>query len=778
VAADEQLATAKAALAAATGRIAEIENQLTTHRVRREELAEAVSAGHRELAALEARLASLEELDVRRATFADAARYVLGELAGLVRQHGAVADYLDVERSYERAVDALLGDLLQHILVDTDEDVQDALARLSEANAGRCGFVVLQHAPKLNVETDVVSVPAGARSLKDVVRTSGAHADTVGRLLGNALIVDTVDAARPLAASSSLPVATMGGEVFRGPVIVEGGTQRDARGILEMRGDIDQLRAQLKTRNVEVHHLANELFGLDLAINGAESELAARRADQHTQEKIIVGLEGQIAHENQEVGRLERRLQVVDTERRRATEEEQAAEMRREQAAAAIADYESQQRDAEGKLGIVNTALMSARDDAEGRMRLVTDARTEQAGLTERTAAVESEIAHLEENARELDERTRAREQEIEQTNVRRVELRSAVAEGERVLDADILSLEDLRQKVRAADESVSADRMKFSEREHEIRAARHALENVRSQVMQSEVARATAASDLGHLAASCLEAVNLTIGDVVAEVARMERDGELVAPGKRLAALAVPDEDESADAEAAETPGETAGAGEVLNGPDDVIADLRRKIERVGPVNMMAIEQFDELDTRHTFLTSQRKDLLDSIAQTGDAIRKIDKTTRERFEEAFATVNANFEQTFTTLFGGGRAGLVLIDQENDPESGIDIIAQPPGKRLQNVQLLSGGEKALTAMALMFAIFKYRPSPFCLLDEIDAPLDDANIGRFVEMLQGMQEHTQFILITHNRKTMEIANRLYGVTMEEPGVSKLISLQLN
>jgi chromosome segregation protein len=205
---------------------------------------------------------------------------------------------------------------------------------------------------------------------------------------------------------------------------------------------------------------------------------------------------------------------------------------------------------------------------------------------------------------------------------------------------------------------------------------------------------------------------------------------------------------------------------------------DLRQKIERLGPVNMMAIEQFDELESRHLFLTTQRKDLLDSIAQTSEAIKKIDVTTRERFEEAFRTINTYFEGTFTTLFGGGKAGLVLIDQDNQVESGIDINAQPPGKRLQNIQLLSGGEKAMTAMALMFAVFKYRPSPFCLLDEIDAPLDDANIGRFVEMLQGMQAHTQFILITHNRKTMEIADRLYGVTMEEPGVSKLISVQLN
>ena len=191
-----------------------------------------------------------------------------------------------------------------------------------------------------------------------------------------------------------------------------------------------------------------------------------------------------------------------------------------------------------------------------------------------------------------------------------------------------------------------------------------------------------------------------------------------------------------------------------------------------------MAIGEFEELEARHTFLTAQRKDLVDSIAQTSEAIERIDETTTARFTEAFSAINENFQHTFSTLFGGGRAGLTLLD-ENDPlESGIEIVAQPPGKRLQSVQLLSGGEKALTAIALMFGMFKYKPSPFCLLDEIDAPLDDANIGRFVEMLRGMQEHTQFIVITHNRKTMEIADRLYGVTMEEPGVSKLISVQLN
>ena len=264
------------------------------------------------------------------------------------------------------------------------------------------------------------------------------------------------------------------------------------------------------------------------------------------------------------------------------------------------------------------------------------------------------------------------------------------------------------------------------------------------------------------------------TLEEVVVEVEARERDAESTPDSP---AICAEESDEPADDDSDAGEAVTAAEQRALSA-EEAIATLRGKIDRLGPVNMMAIQQFDELEARHAFLTTQRKDLIDSIAQTSEAIKRIDETTRQRFADAFAAINHNFQQTFSTLFGGGRAGLTLLD-ENDPlESGIEIIAQPPGKRLQSVQLLSGGEKALTAIALMFGLFKYKPSPFCLLDEIDAPLDEANIGRFVEMLRGMQQHTQFILITHNRKTMEIADRLYGVTMEEPGVSKLISVQLN
>jgi chromosome segregation protein len=321
------------------------------------------------------------------------------------------------------------------------------------------------------------------------------------------------------------------------------------------------------------------------------------------------------------------------------------------------------------------------------------------------------------------------------------------------------------------------------------IREGRRALDEIRAHAAELDLARVTAQGDVAHLAQMCAETAQCSLEQVVVEVEAMERAGETTPDAAAITAEETDPETEEAEASALSDPDRQVSGfsqtdeSRVSEPPASMTAEeainaLKAKIDRLGPVNMMAIEQFDELETRHVFLTTQRKDLVDSIAQTAEAITRIDETTKVRFNEAFAAIQQNFQVTFSTLFGGGRAGLTLID-ENDPlESGIDIVASPPGKRLQSVQLLSGGEKALTAIALMFAIFRYKPSPFCLLDEIDAPLDDANVGRFVEMLRGMLDRTQFILITHNRRTMEIANRLYGVTMEEPGVSKLISVQLN
>ena len=218
--------------------------------------------------------------------------------------------------------------------------------------------------------------------------------------------------------------------------------------------------------------------------------------------------------------------------------------------------------------------------------------------------------------------------------------------------------------------------------------------------------------------------------------------------------------------------------ADEALTAEDETCRELRQRIEQMGPVNMMALEEYKETAERHSFLETQRKDLIDSIENTQSTIKEIDQISRTKFDEAFVKINENFARVFSGLFHGGQAFLRLTDAENQAESGLEIVASPPGKKLQNVLLLSGGEKALTALSLLMAIFKYQPSPFCVLDEVDAPLDEANIGRLTQLLTEMAIDTQFIVITHSKKTMESAQAMYGVTMQEAGVSKLVSVKFH
>ena len=514
-----------------------------------------------------------------------------------------------------------------------------------------------------------------------------------------------------------------------------------------------------------------------MTIASVESAILSLQSELHRQEKSMVGFELQVANAADAIARLTRKEEQIATERRSAEEELRTQEARQDEARESIARIELDQRAADDLLNAAQRKLFDAREAMQAQAQRTSEAKASHAALVERSSALAIEVQRLEESSRELESRTATRRDDLQRTQSRRSGLLESIVASETTLDAGVRAFDELRERVRVADEHSQELRTGFEEHEGRIREARRALETIRGEAAQLDVKRATAEADLAHLASSCTEAVQASLDDVAAEVEELERQGLLASP------RAVDDAPEAAEvedeiaAEPADGAAPAAPPSRVMT-PDEMVADLRAKIERMGAVNMMAIDQFDDLESRHTFLVTQRKDLVDSIAATGEAIKKIDKTTKERFREAFTVINENFAGTFTTLFGGGRAGLVLLDESDQLESGIDIIAQPPGKRLQSVQLLSGGEKALTAMALMFAIFKYRPSPFCLLDEIDAPLDDANIGRFVEMLQGMQEHTQFILITHNRKTMEIADRLYGVTMEEPGVSKLISVQLN
>jgi chromosome segregation protein len=290
------------------------------------------------------------------------------------------------------------------------------------------------------------------------------------------------------------------------------------------------------------------------------------------------------------------------------------------------------------------------------------------------------------------------------------------------------------RANAAAAQAAVRIDRSEESARER-----RADLDAARQARFESEVAETRVRADLDHLVAD----------------ARVEFG---VAP----ADLAPP----------ADTSPESLAALETE------AAELAASLERLGPVNVLAFEEHREMSERLTFLTTQRDDLLRSVAELQESIRKINATSSERFREAFTAINENFKGMFQRLFRGGTAEMRLLDENDLLESGVEIVAQPPGKRNQSILLLSGGEKALTAIALLMAIFRYKPSPFCILDEVDAPLDEANIDRFTRLLRDMTEETQFIAITHNKRTMETADVMYGVTMEEPGCSKIVSVKFD
>jgi chromosome segregation protein len=779
--ADADLVRARESLEALTIERATRESELVAARAERERQGADVRSRENDLAGMSARLSSLEQLERQRAEYGDAARQLLSEGGEGFSHRGSVADWLEVDGHAVKAVDGLLGQLLEFIVVDSREQAEAGLRIAEQRGNGRVGFLVMGEGVMLDA-----GVPMeGVRALSSVVRTSEA---SVVRALGDAWIADTLAAALEASSRTTAPVATWGGEVCRNGRLIQGGAKQDARGILETKHQVRELRETVSAAQAAVDRAREDLSALDTRIASAEAAVAGLTAEQHNREKSIVGLELQLAGAGEAIERLARRLSLIESEHRRAEEERRALELREEEARASIARIEGDQKMADTRLSDAQRRLFGARESAEAHANRVAEGKAREAALVERSSALASEVQRLIEAGAELEARIAARQDDLTRNETRREDLRAGIIESERLLDEDVRVFESLKNEVRAADDDSSTLRIRFDAEEQEIRAARRAQEEVRGEATHFEVASAKAQADLQHLSDLCLETLTASLAEVVGNVEKMEAEGALVLPFKRQpkeAAVEGEDAEDvlgAADSAKEPEPVELAEPGEPREPErlslDEALASLRQKIERLGPVNMMAIEQFDELETRHTFLTTQRKDLIDSIATTNEAIKRIDKTTKERFREAFETINTNFQRTFGTLFGGGRASLTLLDNDEQTEAGIDIHAQPPGKRLQNVQLLSGGEKAMTAMALMFAIFRYRPSPFCLLDEIDAPLDDANIGRFVEMLQGMQDHTQFILITHNRKTMEIADRLYGVTMEEPGVSKLISVNLN
>jgi chromosome segregation protein len=671
-----------------------------------------------------------------------------GAMNGGLAPAGVLADFLEVEPRFEGVVEDFLRDELNYVVVKSWDAADEGLRLLRSDVDGRATFLVHPEDSQAKFSFLVDEAARAAPPdesilpLKHAIRVLngfGRSLEVILPKLRDGYIVPNPGFARALALEN--PDAfflAQSGECFHN-VTVTGGKQRaegplsmkrELRDVLRLLGDLE---AALRNEETLVLTLGREIKELSALLDRLESSKRQAETQALTSGHMLQQLDA-------EMSRVSERLNTCHHELRRLTAERAEQEALRHARQAEITVLQERQSELESLAATAQDELANLRQRRDVAAQNASQQLAAVATLEERHRAAAAALARMESQAAEMHSRT----------TVLRSQIDSAFSEmlereyGSQQIAARLVELEAERNASEARDGLLQFEsdqvRSRLAELEEELRGARQLLEQARDRRAEVAAAAAKLQSDVQHMAETCLNE------------------------------LSVPREELMSDL--------TIGiaSGEQLAVEDQIYREMRTRLDAMGPVNMMALEEYKETAQRHEFLEAQRKDLLDSIENTQATIKEIDVFSRQKFEEAFHKINENFQTTFRKLFGGGNAFMRLTDEENSAESGIDVVASPPGKKLQNVLLLSGGEKALTALSLLVGIFQYQPSPFCILDEVDAPLDEANIGRFTELVKEMSIQTQFVLITHSKKTMSIAPVLYGVTMQEPGVSKLVSVR--
>ncbi len=535
-AASDALARASAAMESLRVDLAARESELVAARGERDSRVQELRTRDNDLAAVNARLTSLEELDAARAHYGDGARTILAEAPETIGQMGAVADYLEVDGRYERAVEACLGEALQHVIVPTYAHAAAGLQWVREQNAGRVGFVVVgQHGGTDGIDQGARvpddGTPSGLTSLTSIVRVSGPAADVIAALIANAWIAPDFETAREASATVRGTIVTLDGDVFKSHQIVEGGVPAETKGILTTKREIKELRERSEEATRAVERIREDLAALDLKIAGAESATTSLNGELHRQEKAIVGFELQMASAAETLDRIARKREQIAVERRSAEEEQRVQDARQEEARQSIARIEIDQRAADDELNRAQRRLFEAREAIQAQANRTAEAKAVHAALVERTTALTADVQRLKDAAAELDERLATRQDDLRRNETRRADLQTTVTDSETKLDAGIRAFDELRDRVREAEEQSQSLRAGFEEQDGRIRDARRALDTARSEASQLDVARATAEADLSHLASSCLEIVQATLDEVAAEVAALEQQGLLASP-------------------------------------------------------------------------------------------------------------------------------------------------------------------------------------------------------------------------------------------------------
>ena len=711
------------------------------------------------------RLESLKELDDRRAYYSSAVQLLFSEDSAPRDFHfiGTLADALNVEAKWERAVEGVFGSSLQSIVVPTPDDAARAAQWLRENNGGRASFLVaglhggsdeanaqvkalaceIEERAALSISFASETIPEDLK-IADLLGAPRELLSVLNRTLPeklNARLAANLDEAMTRSLATGEVFVTLNGDWVASGQFVSAGDARaleEGAGLLTFKRELRELQERaevLSSESDSAEEAARKsranLVGLEDAVLILNEAIGREEREAMARELTATGL----AHE---IERADRHLRVVADDAARVEQERAEVERRRATAIVEAQEAEAARVAATETVTSATALLAETRRQAESESEGLGGQRAAAAAATERRRGTAAELRRMEAEYVDLASRVERHRLELVEMTERLAVLRESIADLE--YQASTVGAERAREEQEIA--TLSA-RLEEARRQADALAEqlsdlnKHAAE-VRDLRAGIEVQRAEAQARLTFVRENCASELNQSLEDLAREQ---------------------PIDDEF-DLETAQAR----------------VEELRARIEGFGGVNMMALEELSENEARLLFLTTQRQDIVDSISSTEEALREIKRRSRERFRHAFEQINKNFSELFQELFGGGKGEMSLIEGDDVLEAGIDVIAQPPGKRLQNVLLLSGGEKAMAALALVLGIFHYRPSPFCLLDEVDAPLDEANVGRFTDKVAQMSANTQFIVITHNKRTMEMARALYGVTMQEVGVSKLVSVR--
>jgi chromosome segregation protein len=687
-------------------------------------------AARESLSVAEHRLGALNEILKSRQDSVQSVRTALG--AAGIAEGGSLADRLRPAPGWEATIDLLLADDVEAIFAAGDARAAVEASRgLSSASFVRSDW------------TGVPGTAGAAGSLGGWEVALENHSSLSGAeraALPPVAFVETLDDALRL--SSRYPASTFvtrGRELVRGSLVRVVNTPAEASGLFALRREVDRLHGDAARSRETAALLERSVEDLRRARQDCEAGMPARRERERDAAGRLSEFVGRFEERRAERDRLSRERETLASELQALGEDAarlapRKATLEAEEAAHAARELEIRLR-AESLAG----SLPEARSLAAAAAEELAHRRTEAEVAAERRRALDAAREKLLETRGHLERRVGDAFEEGNRLAVRAEELAREEAEARDRRAANLAARAKTAEELAAASEAALESGARVLGAEESTKTLRASLDAAREARFEAEVGETRVRADLDHLIGQAREEFG---------VGPSELEGPEDRSPEALAALEIE------------------------------VAALAQAIERLGPVNVLALEEHREMTERLTFLSTQRDDLLKSISELQDSIRKINLTSSERFRHAFEAVNGNFKAMFSRLFQGGTAEMRLLDETDVLESGVEIVAQPPGKRNQSIQLLSGGEKALTAIALLMAIFRYKPSPFCILDEVDAPLDEANIDRFTRLLRDMTEDTQFIAITHNKRTMETADVMYGVTMEEPGCSKIVSVRFD